>query len=493
MELNFQFLKTNFKKLLFIGFFACIFLFSFTPLSLALERTSDESVTVSASIPDEIAPTAPILIAPENGSFLSNPSPTFIFKKSYDAGSPVRHYVMYLNDSIFIPEIPSSQTPVENSQFLCIISEDLISVSIKSQLADGIYTWKIRAFDLYGNWVDSTTWTFTIDTQAPFLIITDIGENENLNLTSEDINSIPPGLIIETSQLQPKFKGRSEPGANIQINLIPLDNSYPTLTLTGIADSQGLFTLIPATKLNPGKYTVTAIASDAAANTTVLPEFTLLVLTPPTVPLLPSLPPPIFKKPEAVLELPQATPFLPSYLPFIPYLALLFLLLWLLVSKLAYGFPWLMLYRFSGLFLIPPILRKKRICLIFDKDKKRPVPFATVLVFQAQKKLKELLTDKKGLFNLKLKPGSYQLTATQYGFFPTTDTVFCYKKLKIALCTPLIFNSKTYNKYLFLKTLSLFFLILAFMFSVFGLLFWPNIISFAVFILCLDLLIAFLL
>lgn len=458
----------------------------------------DKSITITASVPDEIPPSAPILVAPENGAYLANPTPTFIFKKSYDAQSPIRHYQMYLNGSLFIPEIPSSQTPVETDQFYCIITQETISVTLKEPLADGLYTWKIRAYDMYGNWADSATWTFTIDTLAPFIIITQIGENTDLNLSSQDLSSIPSGLVIETISLQPEFKGRSEPGARIQISLEPI--SYPeneTILLTGNANPQGRFTLTPKTKLKRGeKYKVVVIAADAAGNTTVLPEFFLLIKALPPVPIvpLPSLPP-LVEIPKLLLQLPQPTAAaVPAWQKALPYLTLVFLTLWLITSKLAYGFSWLLLAQFLKLFLIPPFFRRKR-CLVFNSQSKKGIAFATITIFSSQlelkknvlKKIKEFLADQRGRFNLKLDKGKYQIKAWRQGFFTFTDNLvvkqFGYLSLSLAL-NP---DPEKYKKYLLITKIAKACLWLALISSIISLVLSPNIITLIIFLFCLDL------
>src|SRR4030042_5040603 len=185
------------KKLLFLFLSVWLSLYSLFHPSLSQAQSS---VSVTARIPDETPPTPPILIAPENGSYSSINQPTFIFKKATDAQSPVRHYVMYLNSQVFISEIPSSQTPVETDFFYCIITNETVSVTLKNSLEDALYTWKIRAYDMYGNWSDSAAWTFTIDTIPPFVILDTIGENLNLNLSSENLEAFSTNLTFSTSQ-----------------------------------------------------------------------------------------------------------------------------------------------------------------------------------------------------------------------------------------------------------------------------------------------------
>jgi len=445
----------------------------------------NKSVKVTASVPDEIAPTAPILVAPANGSFLQNPTPTFIFKKAYDAQSPVRHYVMYLNNTIFIPEIPSSQTPVENDNFYCLIDQETISLTIKKPLAEATYSWKIRAYDMYGNWVDSATWTFTIDLTSPFVILTQIGENNNLNLSSQDPNSIPPGLQITTFIQQPEFIGKSEPGTTIYLKLKLLSSpSSQTIELQTITDSQGNFLIIPETNLKIDVYQILLIAADAASNTTVLPEFLLVVKKAPTPP---AQPPTIFQQPQALLQLPQAKKQSNPLELIISILTLTLLLLWLLLSKISYKTSLKLLIQFLGFNLLPPWLKKKKLCFSFNQLNKTKTAFTTITIFNQNQKIQDFLTDQKAKFNLKLNQGVFQIKAFKPGFLITQQSLKLAKTSQIALCLPLFIDIKEYKKYSLIILIAKLIIILALISSISTMIFFPSLITLIMFIICLDL------
>jgi len=342
------------KKLLVNFIFFVFFLNILSPVKA--------SINMTASVPDEISPDPPILIAPENGLYTNNQTPTFIFKKATDAQSPVRHYEMYLNDSLFIPEIPSSQTPVQNSQFSCFITQTTVSVSLKKPLKDGVYTWKIRAYDMYHNWIDSAKWTFTIDTQNPFLILSQVAENINLNFSSNDPNSIKPDLTLITFQRQPQFQGRSEPGATIQINLIS------TLTLRvstlRVKVLQGKFTIAPRQKLKTGKYKIIVISADSAGNTTVLPDFYLEVKSKASHFSLPTKPKESLKKLQNLIQLPNATLNNLAIKNKLLFLIAICLLLWLITSKISYGFSWNLIFSFLAKTFLPFFLASRKKSLV---------------------------------------------------------------------------------------------------------------------------------
>lgn len=472
------------KKLLWLLFFVSSL---FNPLPCS--ASNNKAVTVSASVPDEIPPSAPVLIAPANGLYTSNQTPTFVFKKSTDAQSPVRHYEMYLNGSLFIPEIPSSQTPVQTSQFYCFITNDNISVSLKQPLDDGLYSWKIRAYDMYHNWIDSAQWVFTIDTQAPLIIINQVGENKNLNLSSQDPNSIPSNLKLISYQLQPEFHGLSEPGARIQINLTPVIEMQPS---PAVGDSKGKFILKPKEKLKIGKYKVLVIASDAAGNTTVLPEFYLEIKRPLGPAVWPSLPPKIFNKPETLLQLPQPT-LVPSPLEIsLFYLTLALIILWLISSKIGFGFSWRLTPSFLRLFLIPPFFERKKRCLVYNDKNKKGVSFSQITIINLikEKEIKEILANAKGKFNLKLAKGKYQIKTEQAGFISSIVNLKMEQAGSLDICLKLSPDIKNYRKYRFIRVLGIIFLWLGLISAFSGLIFWPNVVNLIVFIFCLDLIIS---
>jgi len=487
------------------------FLLYFTKSAFKPVFAVQENTAVGAHIQDTGNPSPAILISPDNGAFLANTAPTFVFQLATDPQSPIRHYEMYLNSNLFIKELPSSQTPVETDQYKSIIYQNKMTFTLKQPLKDGVYTWMIKAYDMYGHSADSAVWTFTIDTVPPFIIITEIEENKNLNLSSKDPSSIPANLVLETQSRKPAFTGKTEPGSRIQITLIPAAGSSVILTTT--ADSNGNFILKPKQNLETKNYRVLVVVSDAASNTTALPEFLLKILQPEPSSII-TLPPKIITHPQDLIQLPQVTEEV-KITSLLPYLSLIFLLLYLGFTSLGFGFTTSTLINFLTALLLLPSFKKKKICLCFNTALQKKLKFTSITIFQKEnkhslehknfnkikesysegknkdnnlKKIKQFLADKKGRFNLILNQGAFLLKARQKGFFEFEDRINIKKQTKtdIGLCLPLKLNLKEYKKAQIYLKLADFFLVLALAVSLLFLIFNPNIITLAVFFLCLK-------
>jgi len=246
-----------------------------------LNTTYAQTNKLTATIPDESPPTAPILISPENGSFVNTASPLFSFYKSTDANSTIWYYQLFLNDNLLISQLPAmvdhlstGPGPEHGAGFTVWGQTDKIKFKLGQKLEPGSYTWKIRAWDTYRNYADSALWTFTIDQTAPQIIINQIAEHEDLNLSSLDPNSITSTTLFATSRLKPVIKGRSEPSAALKLIL---ESKTESISLYTTADSQGFFSLKPDQALEPGTYTLYITASDAARNTTSLKPFQITI------------------------------------------------------------------------------------------------------------------------------------------------------------------------------------------------------------------------
>jgi hypothetical protein len=104
---------------------------------------------------DRTVPTAPALAAPDSGWVTNNPIVPFVWRRSSDNSSGVRHYTLqYATTSLFI-------SPV---------TLDSITDTTRSSpsLAESIYYWRVRAVDYaanVGSW--SLVWSFRIDMQGP--------------------------------------------------------------------------------------------------------------------------------------------------------------------------------------------------------------------------------------------------------------------------------------------------------------------------------------
>lgn len=110
------------------NWFFLIFLFLISSTSSILFAqvtgiTSEEDITtnpkvrdsvVTATVPDIILPSAPILISPNNNSLLNDGTPTFIWQESSD-NVGVTYYQMYLDEILLFDNI--SITSNSNSNY----------------------------------------------------------------------------------------------------------------------------------------------------------------------------------------------------------------------------------------------------------------------------------------------------------------------------------------------------------------------------------------
>jgi len=233
------------KSLSVLGFLLVLALF-FQPFSTPVLAAATESTQVSATV----------------GEVVPSPTPTPPPADLIPPSAPIQ---LFLDGELYIDNIIGT-TPV-------------IVVPAISELTEGTHTWFVKVFDNAGNFAFSTTWHFTVDTIPPFIIITAIEETPNLNFSSIDLSTVPPGTTITTYSHRPVFFGRGEPGATIQINL---EDKKSYQFITKVSDD-GSFVVIPDQDIANDTYEVTIISFDKAGNTTLLPTFKLIVQAPPKI------------------------------------------------------------------------------------------------------------------------------------------------------------------------------------------------------------------
>lgn len=116
-----------------------------------------------------------------------------------------------------------------------------------STLLDGTYVVQATATDSAGN-SGSDSATFTVDTLDPVVVI------------------ISPADDSTTADLRPELSGTSEPGSTLDITLVD-DSGNTVFSATVQADANGAWSTVPDLDLVNGDYTLTAVAQDAAGNT----------------------------------------------------------------------------------------------------------------------------------------------------------------------------------------------------------------------------------
>ena len=430
--------------------------------------TSLPAITVSAHVENTTPPTVPILISPVNNAFINSHYITFCFKKSTSDYSQISYYQLFINDSVVINQIPSSQT-----------ASDTICVDYQTYLDDGPYTWKIRAYDSNGNLADSATWLFNVDTVPPSIIITRINENENLNLTTDVPASIPDGLVIKTNSNYPQFIGKTESSITVLITLTGSEDNKIYLLPKTTSNSDGSFSITSDQYIPFGQYKVNILASDYAGNTAVMKEFSLLItakgwppiITPtelisktlelvglgPTKPEIPQEQLPGIEEPgqpQQLLQLPAYPVKITAYELYIIFAGLLLLILYLILIRYGLGiipclmpsFLWFLLCFFG-----------KRKSITYCSLHKKGLSFTTIKIFKVYRnchceersdaaipsgpgdpardcfvplsgtrndtvieEISKLLTNLEGKFNLKLTDGVWKLKACRPGFvFPS--------------------------------------------------------------------------
>lgn len=238
------------------------------------------TVTVTATVPGE--PDMPTLISPTNNSTLSTNTPSFVFSPSLGE-ILVDHYDLYIDGA-------KNTSPIAQS-LQTIVTQALTALS------EGTHTWYVQAVAESGRTRNSATWTFTIDTTAPFVLVTSVADQAT-SLSSLDLTPWQNTTIsFTTNQRYPAIAGQSEAGATIEID-------FEGETVTGIVDSNRLFSLKPKTALRLGRHQVIVKSTDQAGNTTTLPAF-YLDITSAAAPITISLPSPL---PDLSFTIPISIP-----------------------------------------------------------------------------------------------------------------------------------------------------------------------------------------
>lgn len=227
------------KKILFLLLFSSIFVFSSIPILAGTgPETSVPKVTLTVVNPDETNPTTPILISPANNSYVTTGKPTFVWEKSTDAFG-IGKYQFYLNGSLVYDNLPTGDTETSNYIYTYDTVNEEYRLELKNSLSDGTYTWKVRVYDTNGNFADSATWTFTIDTLAPTFVITDIGE-VSTTISAQDPGTIP-ATPIELENNEPLLVANGEANSTVQLTVtIPGD---PTQSYTTTINPDGSWSL----------------------------------------------------------------------------------------------------------------------------------------------------------------------------------------------------------------------------------------------------------
>lgn len=297
-----------YKAFLIVFVLSVSFLLNFVAVSLAQTEgvAPDETVQtnpksreikVTASVSeDEVTtepPPPPVLISPENGSLLGFGKIKFkweLQEHDYDYA----RLELHLNGELLYDDLATSNE--ENDEYRLQVDGLTYSLTLQPDkaLSNGVYTWKVRVIDVNDEGRDSSTWSFTVDTQAPPILITQIDEKE-YSISSLDETTIPTAPIT-VSQPQPPLVGRTDANARVQMNVVFQDGREQTFSTT--ADENGVFGFSLPYLTKDQVVDVTFIAIDLADNTSVLEGIQIMYVVPQVV--IPIVPPGLFPDPPTV-------------------------------------------------------------------------------------------------------------------------------------------------------------------------------------------------
>jgi len=220
---------------------------------------------VTASVPDNLPPTTPILISPLNNSLITDNTPTFVWQASTDV-TGMDHYAFYLDGVLLYDNLPLSGTTTVTYVYSFDPVNNEYRLTPINPVADGTHTWKVRAVDTTNNITDSVTWTFTSDSAAPTLVVTQIGD-QAVTISAQDVSTIPLTPIILTEN-EPLLLGNGEPNSLIQTALIIPGDPIQYFTTTIGTNGQWSIQL----GILPREVTMTLnfLITDAAGNISVL-------------------------------------------------------------------------------------------------------------------------------------------------------------------------------------------------------------------------------
>lgn len=246
--------------------------------------------SVTATTEDELAPTAPILVRPEDGTTTGDNQPEFVWKQSSDPNGNTITYTFYLNGVATYLGISSTGNS-SGLGYTAHLDGQEVKLRPTSSLADGEYDWYVVASDGSGNTTSSTSWHFLIDTAPPDIYLTDVDIYHNLPYNSNEPESFQ-NLIFDIAGPKTVYLTlKSEAWSTLTLSFYD-ENNLLVGQIISTLDQTGL--TYPSTHLELGKYLVRISSYDRGGNTTALPDFSLnlsqakLNIPLPNVPGLPA-------------------------------------------------------------------------------------------------------------------------------------------------------------------------------------------------------------
>ncbi|MBP7875484.1 hypothetical protein KA012_00625 [Candidatus Woesebacteria bacterium] len=236
--------------------------------------TNDKTTQVSATVPDTIAPSTPVLIAPVDGAISTDSTPTFVWKESSD-NVAVTDYTFYLDGVIYTSDIPINS--FSNAAYTLVFDSSTGEYSLThiGGMTDGNHTWKISAQDAAGNTSSSTTWSFLIDTQSPTFIITAVG-SQATSISAQDVSTVPT-KPIELTDNKPLLSGTGEANSAVVLQLRRPGSSEILETISFVISSDGTWEIQLGTLERDVMYNLTFQITDQAGLLSIVENVPLII------------------------------------------------------------------------------------------------------------------------------------------------------------------------------------------------------------------------
>lgn len=360
------------------------------------DNPKERTVTVTASVPVQDPPPVPLLIEPEDEDLLNSGAITFRWKLQEHL-VPYKKQELKINGETVFFDISLSDDETDEYRLRFVDGEYVLQLKPGHYLPDGDYTWRVRAIDVNNRSTASTTWIFTIDSQAPQLLVTKVEQHQTA-ISSHDATTVPDEAFVVSTKT-PVVSGKTESNAQVQLSVLFPDGR--TDTQVTVADAAGNFSFTLPALARGEVVELRFSAIDEAGNTSALSEIFVTYEPPilefplvppfllPDVPIveipldlpvitLPELPvPPAIEQPvEDLRSLFEITrDFLSEMLPLLPWLSLLFFWLYLLVLYLLTGSSLRFFLLFAWQFALAWCRGwKKQTHIWKDSESQQPIP-----------------------------------------------------------------------------------------------------------------------
>lgn len=272
------------------------------PVSAQITGPLSEEVTVTATVPSRTPPPVPILIRPENNSFINTGTVDFEWRAVTGHDVPLARYEISVN-GVKLFDLPLGND--ESVNYSLTLSNGVYRLVLKNpaRLPDGTHTWKIRVIDDDDKGTDSATWQFTVDSSQPPIVVTNINGQE-VSISASDPSTLPESPVIVRSS-QPFIYGTTESQAEVQLIVRRADGSESHYKMQSTSDGRFLFTLPVLNADEIVGLTITVI--DRADNSRVLSGLQIQYVPRRFVLPLPDFVP---DQPDIVITLPDVPGFL---------------------------------------------------------------------------------------------------------------------------------------------------------------------------------------